>query len=145
MGKIHKPISIESPAVQSHLGTLQGVIGRLSNLSAAVKTWAATVIGLVAILSSTGSFRLIALSLIMATLCFMDSYYLAKEKHFRDVYKKFVSDLHEGKLERQQLFVIAPSSITFLGWLRGLSSPATWPFYLSLAVVIAFVGCLGGQ
>src|SRR5882757_4034320 len=88
------PISLNSPSVQSHLGMLQGVIGRLATNSASCKTWCVSLVSALAVVAAgqqTNRPRILSVAALPIILfAFLDSYYLGLERRFRTCYETFV-------------------------------------------------------
>ena len=118
--------------IQTHISLYQNLIGRMSTLSGGVKMLGATVVGLVAVLGSGNLAQAMALSGFIFTIGILDAYYLAKERTFRGVYKRFVQDLHDSKDVANQLFIVKKPTIKTLGLAKAFSSPSVWVFYLAL-------------
>lgn len=132
----------DSPAVREHLSLLQGVINRMAANSSSCKTWCISIVAailLVVARADTTDYALLAL--IPALLFFyLDAYYLAHERAFREVYSAFVQKVHEGSVELADLYVIRPVGGTTKRVPSSMASPAVWPFYgmLVLAILLVF-------
>lgn len=133
-------ISLDSPSVQTYLTILQGVINRMASNSAACKTWCiALVSATLVIVANTTKAEYALIAILPAVIFFMlDVYYLALEKTFRDLYNSFIKKLHESKAISSDLYVIS-TKVDFPKFKGALSSLSTWPFYLTLIVMIVVV------
>jgi len=137
-------VSLESPAVQSYLTILQGVINRMATSSSSCKTWCITLVSaVIVIIADKGKPNYVWISAIPIVLfLLLDSYYLFLEKHFRRVYEDIVRKLHFGTATLDDMFEIAPSTgvaLTSVGILRAGGSIAVWPFYALLILMLVVV------
>jgi hypothetical protein len=129
-----------SAGVQAHLGITQSVIQRMASNSSSCKAWCITLVSAILVMVADKGHPQHALIGIIPTLLFyfLDSYYLALERSFRESYNSFIKKLHEGDVVATDLYAIKPS-----GDLRKiisctLFSFSTWPFYLTL-LIMAFI------
>jgi hypothetical protein len=133
-------ISIDSPAVQSYVTILQSVINRMANNSAACKTWCITIISaILIIIADKNKPDLIWIATIPLVLfLFLDSYYLALEKLFRDTYNNFIKKLHSGNATIEDTFLLSAGKIShiLLSTFIALISFSVFPFYLLLSVML---------
>ncbi|MCX7607108.1 MAG: hypothetical protein N2170_07590 [Bacteroidia bacterium] len=60
---------------------------------------------------------------------FLDAYYLALERCFRQQYERIVQKLAAGKLYSEDLYRISPCSSLFWETGRALGSFSVWGFY----------------
>lgn len=83
-----KPLDPESTAVQSYLSTLQAIVSRMATNSVNCKTWCITLTSaLLVVLADKGKVNFVWVALIPVLLfCFLDAYYLAQERAFRESY-----------------------------------------------------------
>jgi hypothetical protein len=125
---------VDSQAVQAHLNILQSVIQRMASNSASSKTWCITLVSaILVIVADKGKTKYALLAVIPIFLfLFLDAYYLALEKGFRNSYNEFISKLHSKQICSIDLFAVAPKGKLPLLFLEALKSPAIWPFYLIL-------------
>ncbi len=137
-------ITINSPAVQSYLSILQGVINRMAANSSGCKTWCiALVSAIVVIIAGKEKPEYVWISIIPIFLfVFLDSYYLGLEKRFRDQYNKFIKKLHDDNATIDDIFIVTPEkgfwvfiSTTF----QSLVSLSIWPCYGLLAGMMFMV------
>ena len=130
----------ESTAVQSYLTALQSIISRMATNSGNCKTWCITLTSaLLVVVADRSKANFVGVALIPVLLfCFLDAYYLAQERAFRESYNDFVRRMHNGTATTQDLFKVAPvrgfniAQYTF----GSLSSFAIYPFYLTLLSMI---------
>ena len=127
------PVAIESPAVQSYLAILQGVINRLAANSAGCKTWCIALVSATLVISADKNPAYAWIAVIPVVLfLFLDSYYLGLEKRFRDRYNEFIQKLHTGSAEVDDLFIVTPGRgvrVFSAATGKALISPSVWPFY----------------
>jgi len=137
-------IEIDSPAVQSYLGILQGVINRMAANSSGAKTWCiALVSAMLVIIADKGKPEFVWVSVFPIVLfLFLDAYYLGLEKRFRDRYNEFIRKLHDGTADVEDLFIVTPGA----GWRvfasstgKAVGSLSVWPFYGLLGAMLLLV------
>ncbi len=131
-------IEIDSPAVQSYLTILQGVINRMAANSSSCKTWCvALVSAIVMVVADKAKPEYVAIAIVPLLLfLFLDSYYLGLEKRFRDRYNDFIRKLHSGEATVEDLFIVTPgqgASVFAKATAAALISLSVWPFYGLLA------------
>ena len=132
-------LDANSPAIQTHIEVMQGVINRMAGNSRSCKVWSVTLVAAILVLvARTGEPKhaLIAVVPILLFL-FLDSYYLALERAFIASQNAFVVKLHEGELETTDVFKVVPIG---MGWwlvVRSLfGSLSILPFYLLIAATV---------
>jgi hypothetical protein len=79
------------------------------------------------------------IALIPIVLFFLlDSYYLGQERSFRDIYNKFINDLHSGNVEADRLFILKPLKGTDVvnSLFASSLSFSVYPFYLTLVLTV---------
>ena len=127
-----------------HLDILQNIINRMAANSTSSKNYCVSLlVGLLALNQLKVGQSLIIISLLPVVLfCFLDSYYLFLERHFKKQYKIAVEKWQDDNLMLVDLFAIETSekgSAVLVGVFKAMKSFSIWPFYLSLlAVVIVF-------
>ena len=133
------PFNKDSSAVQAHLTIMQGVIQRMAENSRFCKTWCIIIVSAVLVFVvrvEKPDYILIALVPTVLFL-FLDTYYLALERGFRESYKAFVGKLHAAdEAISPNLYVVETTGSRLSHFLRSLLSPAIWPFYLMLFLII---------
>jgi hypothetical protein len=137
------PINPESPSVQTHLLTLQGVISRLAANSASCKTWCVSIVSALAVVAATRDAAgerprtLLVAVLPVALFWFLDAYYLGMERRFRQCYNDFVKKLHDGAATSNDVFIM-DAKLTIPGLFpeafKSLFSFSVWPFYGGLGL-----------
>ena len=132
----------ESSAVRAHLSIVQGVIQRMAENSRSCKTWCIIIVSAVLIFVARvekPDYILIALVPTVLFL-FLDTYYLALERGFRASYEIFVEKLHVADEDiSSDLYVVRLTGSIRSHFLRSLLSPAIWPFYLMLFLMIGIL------
>ena len=115
-----------SQAVQAHLNILQSVIQRMAVNSSSSKAWCITLVSaILVIVADKGKpdYAFIAIIPVLLFL-FLDGYYLALEKGFRNSYNEFIAKLHSGGIQPNDLFAVIPEGkLSRLLW-EALKSPA---------------------
>jgi hypothetical protein len=140
-----KKLEADSPSVQSHLSLQQAVINRLAGNSASCKTWCVTLVSaIVVVVAEHQRSNLLFTALIPIILFFgLDAYYLGLERSFRSAYGDFVCKLHIGEATVEDAFILHPASSEPPGListvLRAMLSVSVWPFYATLALLLAVV------
>ena len=140
----NQPLDEKSPAIRTHLTMMQDVIGRMAGNSRSCKMWCVTLVAAVLVLvARTGEpqHALIALAPTLLFL-FLDAYYMALEKTFRNSYGSFVCKLHQNKLERTDVYKIEREGMSLLLVGRRLGSVSIWLFYPLVVVTIVLVWLL---
>jgi hypothetical protein len=134
----------ESSAIQTHINILQNIINRMASNSANSKTWAITIISAIVVLlidkSKTNIFYIAYIPLVM--FFFLDCFYLGLERHFRNLYNEFISDMESDNFDFKIVYKLhGPQKLlekikcTVLGaW-----SFSTTPFYTVLAILILVI------
>ena len=137
-------VDFDSTSVQSYLGILQSVIGRMASNSAACKTWCiALVSAMVVIIAGQRKPDYIWISIIpIVLLFFLDSYYLGLERQFRSRYNDFIKKIHLGSATIDDVFIISPDfgvRKIFALILKASASISIWPFYGLLTIMLIIV------
>jgi hypothetical protein len=130
-------LSVDSPAVQSYLTILQGVIGRMAGNSANCKTWCVSIVSAILVLiadKGKPDYAFIAL-IPVGIFCLLDAYYLAQERAFRDIYNDFVNKLVSEHARASDLFSLQPmKGFRVVGsTCAAITSFAIYPFYIILS------------
>ena len=131
-----------SPAVQTHLSILQGIIGRMNSNSVTCKTSCLVSIAAAMVALAVSDKLTWTPIAIIPTILFLilDIYYLAQERSFRHSYNTFVDKLHkDGEIDLLDLYKIVPGRKEFLA---SLYSFAIWPFYSTLLALILIVSVI---
>ena len=128
----------ESPAVQTHLKIVQGVIQRMGDNSRHCKVWCVTLVSAVLVLVARTGNPDHALIAVLPTILFwcLDAYYLLLEWRFRNSYNDFVVRLHDGTLATNVVYKLMPCGSVLKGTLYSAKSPSVWPFYVVIVATI---------
>ena len=130
----------ESIAVQTYVNILQGIITRMATNSSNCKTWCVTLVSAIVVViadKAKPNYVLVAL-LPVILFFFLDAYYLAQERSFRETYNDFVKRIQAGSATINDLFNVAPvrgfnvAKSTF----EAMFSFAVYPFYTTLLVLL---------
>ncbi|MGD0856247.1 MAG: hypothetical protein ABSA18_10640 [Dehalococcoidia bacterium] len=130
-----------SQAVTAHLNIIQAVIQRMAANSAGSKAWCITLVSaILVIVADNGKPQYVLIAIVPTILfLFLDTYYLALEKGFRDAYNDFISKLHSQQINSTDLFAVEPKGALWRLLLSSLISFSIWPFYVMLFVMIYIV------
>ena len=140
-----KKVNFDSPAVQSYLTILQGVIGRMASNRAGAKIWCiALVSAVIIVMADKGEPRYVWITLVPVCLFFLlDAYYLGLERQFRDRYNDFIGKLLDGNASVEDVFIVNPGG-GFAGTMKAVwsacGSVSVWPFCAVLALMLLAVG-----
>ena len=127
-------LNADSPAVQTHITTMQGTIQRMAGNSSSCKLQCIVSVAAVLIgVSQTKDpahflFALIPLFILLS----LDTYYLSLEHGFRNSYNDFVKRLHKGELPASALYDIRPTGPVPRHIWSSLRSFSIGLFYLPL-------------
>ena len=127
--------------VVPHLEMVQGIVARMAQNSAMTKTWCVTLVAAILVLVARTSSPYYALIGLLPTIvfCFMDTYYLASERSFRDSYNSFVARLHRNELQPSDIFLIHAPNLNRKRAVKAFRSWAVWPFYATVAGAVIAV------
>ena len=120
-----------APAVQSHLGMLQGVIQRMAENSRSCKLWSITALSAILFLAArTGVpwYTLIALVPLFLFLL-LDLYYLSLERRFRSSYDHMLEKLRDGTYGPEDVYQILPANFSVRVLRKCLLSPSVYLYY----------------
>jgi len=106
----------------------------MASNSSASKAWCITIVSaLLVIIADKGKPQFAWLAFMPTGLFFvLDIYYLALEKGFRNSYDAFITKLHVGDLETDDLYAVRPTGTMYKLCANATISFSTWPFYLTL-------------
>lgn len=132
-------IDPESASIQTHLGILQNVIQRMSANSSGCKAWCISLVAaILVIVADKGKPEYAWIALLPAVVfAFLDAYYLALEKAFRNSYNNFINKLHNRQLTEADLYAVEPLGRVSQLQIQALRSFSVWGFYSSLVALIA--------
>lgn len=133
-------VNADSPALQTHLSIMQGVIQRMASNSASSKTWCITIVSaiLVAVVDKKNNADYVLIALLPAIIfCLLDSYYLALEKGFRNSYNDFIHKFYSKSLTIRDFYSV--NIVGNFGKLlyESFISFSIWGFYIPLMFLIA--------
>ncbi|MGU9964081.1 MAG: hypothetical protein ACNYPD_08335 [Candidatus Halichondribacter symbioticus] len=122
--------------VIQHLHMIQAIIKRMGDNSFLIKRWSIAVLAGVLVLMRYGQISeslILNFALCVPFLCFgyLDSYYLLKEREFRNVYNKI-------RKETETSFSMEPIHKKCSIW-GTIFSKTIFPFYLAELLLIIFV------
>ena len=139
-----------TPAVQSHLEMLQGIIQRMAENSRSCKLWSITAVSAVLFLAArTGVPWHTLIALVPLSLFFLlDIYYLSLERRFRSSYRCTLRKLRNGTYGPEDAYQIVPVDFSIGILVKCLRSPSVWLYYplaLVVAVAVFVAQCLLGM
>ena len=139
-----------TPAVQSHLEMLQGVIQRMAENSRSCKLWSITALSAVLFLAArTGVPWYTLIALVPLSLFFLlDVYYLSLERRFRGSYQCILKKLRKGSYGPEDVYQIVPADFSINILMKCLRSPSVYLYYppaLCIAVAVFATQCLLGM
>ncbi len=134
-------LSPNSPAVQTHITVMQGVIQRMAGNSSSCKLQCIVSVAAVLIGVSQTENPVHSLFALLPLFIFLvlDTYYLSLELRFRKSYNCFVEGLHKEALRDSALYDIRPIGSKPNHVLRSLKSSSILFFYPTLGVMVMVV------
>ncbi|WP_071541259.1 hypothetical protein [Neomoorella thermoacetica] len=125
-------------SVQTHLQIIQSVIQRMASNSTSCKAWCITLVSAILVVVADKGKSQYALIAIFPSILFLflDAYYLALEKMFRESYNSFIEKLYKGTLVASDLYVVSPHGNLVKSVFKSLLSFSIWPFYSTLLVMV---------
>lgn len=135
----------DKSSVQAQIQMYQGIIGRMANNSASCKTWAITIIAAMLVLiadDKIGSSSMWICYVPVILFLFLDSYYLALEKIFRDKQDSFLSKVNSDEDYYSEIFSVGnmpTKKQQFCKIKESVKSLSIFPFY---GLIIAFITAL---
>ena len=127
-----------------HLEMIESVIERMGQNSFALKGWTMTLVVAICAFSAAGTerkFALVAIAPIIA-FWFLDSFYLQKERKYRELYKNVTA--HKAEPFNMDISNITGNKTAFN---KCLFSVTEWLFYLVciIAITVVFIWLMFGQ
>ena len=133
-------LDFQSPAVQSHLEMLQGVIQRMAENSRSCKLWSITALSAVIFLAArTGVAWHTLIALVPLLLFFLlDIYYLSLEVRFRGTYDGMLQKIRDRSYGTEDVYRITPVGLSVQILTRCLRSPSMYLYYpLAFCIAVA--------
>lgn len=135
----------ENSAVQHFISYLEGIINRMASNSANCKNWLLAIMAGCMAMQPTMQAVVDKIWLaypLVALFCILDSYYLGREKFYRQMVRDFAEKVRkEDKQYVTNLYKFKERSV----WddvdavLSGLISIATWPFYGTIMAIVYLI------
>lgn len=150
MDRNNKLEVLESPAVQSHLSMLQGIINRMSGNSANCKNWTVTLVAAMLVLLVDKNMQIpnAWICLIPIALFYLlDCYYLGLERLCISSQKAFLERIHNKEDYEENLYKVEElkdKCDQICNTFKAMTSVSTTPFYLIVAIVVLFFGHIIG-
>lgn len=131
-------IDPNSASIQTHLSIIQNVIQRMAANSSSSKAWCIALVSAILVIVADKDKPEMALIALLPITIFaaLDIYYLALEKAFRNAYNQFISKLHKGNLEEENLYSVEPVGKMSELQIQAALSFSVWGFYISLALLV---------
>ncbi len=128
----------DSPSVHIHLQIIQNVIQRMAANSANCKVWCISIVSAILVIVADKELQKLGLLALLPIFVFLilDVYYLMLEIRFRESYSRFIQKLHGEKVVVEDLYEVAPASVSMNVFKKALKSFAIIPFYLMLGVLV---------
>ena len=126
-----KLLDPEDSRIPTHLNIVQGVINRMADNSRWCKVWCVTLVSaaLVLVVRTDNPHQALVALVPIVLFLVLDAYYLGLERSYRWSYNKFVKQLHQGKLRREQLFRVTKCGSDARHFLISFGSLSIWLFY----------------
>ncbi|OVE82118.1 hypothetical protein BVY03_01710 [bacterium K02(2017)] len=120
------------------MGIIQNIITRMATNSSAVKNWCITIVSaILVVVADKNNKNFVWITIIPISLfLFLDIYYLALEKGFREAYDDFVKKLHLNNITLNDLYFIKPKGKMSCHRLDSLLSFSVWGFYICLIAMV---------
>lgn len=128
-----------SPSVQAHFAILQGAINRMALNSNQCKAWCIAIVSAVlVIIADKGKPDYAWIALLPTILFFfLDVYYLALEKGFRESYNNFVKKVHQKTAQIEDLYVVKVDGDMCIQRSDAMASFSIWGFYIGLILLVS--------
>ena len=148
-------MSYDKTDALKYIDILQACIARMANNSEKCKTWCITIVAALIALSlngTQGGCRYL-IFIPIASLWFLDAFYLYLEREFRSIYNKYL-ELYDGEIIPDSTYKIAPSGFAQCCWskiFKQARSISIFPFYgflaisLLIAINYSYILCLFGK
>ena len=130
-----------SPAVQTHITIMQGMIQRMAGNSSSCKLQCIVSIAaiLIGVLQTKNSDFILLAFVPLLIFLMLDTYYLSLERGFRISYDEFVGSLHKGEMQTSVLYNVRPKGSILRGFFRSLRSVSIWALYCPLMMMVIAV------
>lgn len=137
-------IDPNAASIQTHLSIIQNVIQRMAANSSSSKAWCIALVSAILVIVADKDRPEMALIALLPITVFaaLDIYYLALEKAFRNAYNQFISRLHQGNLEEENLYSVEPVGKMSKLQMQAALSFSVWGFYISLALLVVVAKCV---
>lgn len=141
---------LESPAVQSHISMLQGIINRMAGNSANCKNWTVTLVAAMLVLLVDKNMQIpnAWICLIPIGLFYLlDCYYLGLERLCISSQKSFLERICNNGDYIENLYKVEElkdKCDQICNTIKAMMSVSTTPFYLIVAIVVLFFGRIIG-
>ena len=136
--KTQEPLNHSDNSVIKTMEMYQAIITRMAGNSAVCKQWCIPLVTAILVFAvKEKMYELIWLTLIPVLICYcLDVYYLMLENRFRAGFNQAASKIAQQTFTRADLFKLSPAGCQRQLLLKAFKSPATWPVYLGLLVLL---------
>ena len=128
---------------QFHLGVIQSIIQRMTTNSNSCKTWCITLVSAILVIAIDKNPSYIFIAIIPTIfLSFLDAYYLALERFFRQLYNNLIDKFYNETITIKDLNISLRTNHNLLrSWLDAFHSFSIYLFYgfLIIAILILFI------
>ncbi|EIJ35945.1 hypothetical protein [Thiothrix nivea] len=133
-------------AVIKHMEMYQGIITRMAGNSAACKQWGLPLVtAFLAYVVKEQTAPLVWLAVFAVFIFYaLDAYYLMLENRFREAFNASAKKIADGEFARSDLFVLKPQGSVARFLLKAFTSPATWPVYMGMLLLLVVAYKLAG-
>lgn len=141
---------LESPAVQSHISMLQGIINRMAANSANCKNWTVTLVAAMLVLLVDKNMQIPnawTCLIPVALFYLLDCYYLGLERLCISSQKAFLERIYNNEEYVENLYKVEElidKCKQVCNTIKAMKSISTTPFYLIVAIVVLFLGRIIG-
>jgi hypothetical protein len=141
---------LENSAVQAHISMLQGIINRMAENSANCKNWTVTLVAAMLVLLVDKNMQIpnAWICLIPIGLFYLlDCYYLGLERLCISSQKSFLERICNNGDYIENLYKVEElkdKCDQICNTIKAMMSVSTTPFYLIVAIVVLFFGCIIG-
>lgn len=142
---------LESPAVQSHISMLQGIINRMAGNSANCKNWTVTLVAAMLVLLVDKNMQIpngwICL-IPIGVFYLLDCYYLGLERLCISSQKVFLERIHDNEDCVENLYKVEElkdKCKQVCNTFGAMKSISTTPFYLIVTIVVLVFGRIIGE
>jgi hypothetical protein len=126
---------------QTHISTLQNIIGRHANYSLNCKTWCITMVSALGLIlfEKRQCINILVILFPVIIFFFLDCYYLGLERLFKDIYNEFLNMMDKDTDIKDDITINSKDKNKFIYFLKGFVSFSTTPVYLLIGVFVYLI------